>query len=249
MAWSVLQSASGTTSGTSVSATFTTANVQAGNKIVVAASEGGTGAPAITSVQDGASNNWTQLGSASQGNARVYLYALDVPAGDVGTKPTITATWSGAGGGLGIVIQEVSGLRTGNTTAMIDGTAATLTGTAATTGSPTYSSAASNEYLVSVYGDFGTGQTVGTASGWTADAHNVNNSTNADCLIQYKNSTGGSETDGFTAADPGGWAIVEVAFLLPATAATPGPPVTRHLVNTPVLLVSNAGWRNAGHSF
>jgi hypothetical protein len=219
VAWSVVQSASGTVAFTSVSATFAS-NVSAGNKIIVAASIGGTAAPAITSVKDGAGNNWTQLGAASEGNARVYLYALDVPAGDVGTTPTITATWSGSGGGIGLVIQEVSGLLPGNTTAMIDGTAATLTGTTASTGSPSYSTGAASEYLVSVYGDFGTGFTVVVAGGWTGDAHNVNGSMNSNCLIEYKNSTGGSETDGFTTADTGGWAIVEAAFKL--AAGSPG---------------------------
>lgn len=221
MAWSVLQSASGTIDGTAVSATFSTANVQAGNKIIAYCSGGGAGVPAISFVKDGAGTSWTQVGAASGGNARTYIYALDVPAGDVGTKPTITATWSGAAG-LGIVIQEVSGLAAGNTTAMVDGTAGALTGSTSSTGSPTYSSSAANEFLVSAYGDIGNGVTVSTAGGWTPDAHNINASASSNCMVQYKNSTGGSETDGYTGADGGGWAIVEVAFLLASSAAVSG---------------------------
>jgi hypothetical protein len=247
VAWSVIQSASGSTSNNTVAATFSTANVQAGNKIIAVVSVGATSAPAVTSVKDAALNTWTQVGNANQANARVYIFALDVPAGDVGTKPTLTAT-SSSTPGLGIVIQEVSGLLAGNTTAMCDGSAGTLTGTASSTGSPTYSSAAANEYLVSAYGDFGTGNTVVIAGGWNADAHNVNSSTNSNCMVQYKNSTGGSETDGFTSADGGGWAVAEVAFLLAST-VNAGPVLpSPFMAQRPVTVVSNAGWRGAGHS-
>lgn len=247
MAWSVLQSASNSGDASSIAATFSTANVQSGNKIIVFASGGGAGVPAISTVKDGANNSWTQIGAASGGNARHYIYALDVPAGDAGTKPTITATWAGAAG-LSIVIQEVSGLLAGNTTAMADGTAGTLTGSATTTGSPTYSSSASNEYLVAGYGDIGNGVTVVIAGGWTADAHNVNASASSNCMVQYKNSTGGSETNGYTGADSGGWAIVEVAFKLAVT-ITSGPALpSRFMAQRPVTVVSNAGWRGAGHS-
>lgn len=245
MAWSVLQSASGSASASTVPATFTTANVQAGNKIIAVVSVGATTAPAVTSVKDAALNTWTQVGNANQANGRVYIFALDVPAGDVGTKPTLTATSSGTPG-LGIEILEVSGLLAGNTTAMCDGSAGTLTGTAASTGSPTYSSSAANEFLLSAYGDFGSGNTVVLAGGWTPGASNVNSSTNSNCLIQYKNSTGGAETDGFTTADAGGWAVAEIAFLLGVAA---GPSVgQRDMPQRAVTLVSNSGWRGAGHS-
>lgn len=224
MSWSVLQSASASASANTVAATFSTANISAGSKIIAVVSVGATGAPAVTSVKDAALNTWTQVGTAAQANARIYGFALDAPAGDVGTKPTLTAT-SSSTPGLGIVIQEVSGLLAGNTTAMCDGTAGTLTGTAASTGSPPYSSTVANEYLLSAYGDFGSGVTVATAGGWTADAHNINTSSDSNCLVQYKNSTGGAETDGFTSADTGGWALLMVAFQLAAVAATTPAPL------------------------
>ena len=247
MAWSVLQSASASADGTTVSATFTTANVQSGNKIIACVSgSGGTGT--ISSVKDGAGNTWTQIAASQTGtNPRAAIYALDVPAGDVGTKPTLTVTWSAAIG-TSILIQEVSGLLSGNTSAMADGTAGTKVGSTSSTGSPTYSSTASNEYLIACYGDIGNGVTVSTAAGWTADAHNVNADTSSNCMVQYKNSTNGSETNGYTGADGGGWAIVEIAFKLPGGGATSGPPVSLVAVNRPALIVSNAGWRGAGHS-
>jgi hypothetical protein len=38
-------------------------------------------------------------------------------------------------------------------------------------------------------------------------------------MVQFKNSAGGAETDGFTSADGNGWAVAEVAFLLAPVAA------------------------------
>jgi hypothetical protein len=226
-----LQSAKNTLDGSSVTATFSTANLSAGSKIIVHASGGGTGTPAITSVTATGGNTLTQIGAASQGNARIYIYACDASGAGgssmVGTKPTITATWSGSAG-LGLVIQEVPGLLAGNTTAMVDGTPGTLTGTAASTGSPTYSDTTAGQYKVASYGDFGNGVTVVKAAAWTADANNVNASTSANCFVQYISSSGGTDTDGFTSADTSGWAIVEVAFKLASgapgpVAANPGP--------------------------
>lgn len=218
--WTVVQSAKATTSGTTVAATFATANVQAGNKIIAYVSVGATGAPALVSVKDAALNTWTQVGNSNQANGRVYIYALDVPSGDVGTKPTITATATSTPG-LGIIIQEVSGLLAGNTTAMCDGAAGTLTGTAASTGNPTYTATAQSEFVVSAYGDFGTGNTVVIAADWTAETNNINTSTNSNCMVQYKNSTGVAEVDGFTSADTGGWAVAEIAFKLGVPTPTP----------------------------
>lgn len=228
MTWSVIQSASASASASSVAATFTTANLSAGSKIIVAVGRNSrTGTPVV---KDGALNTWTHIAQALNGatSTGVDLYALDVPAGDVGTKPTITANGLSAGNaGYGILIQEVPGLLAGNTTAMCDGTAGTKGGTTATTGSPTYSSTAVNEYLVAVYGDFGDGNTVGTTAGWTADAHNVNSGTDANVLVQYKNSTNGAESDGFTSADTGGWGVIMVAFQLAAATFTAAPPRLR----------------------
>src|ERR1700722_6104307 len=123
-----LQSASGSASASTVAATFSAANISAGSKIIAAVSVGATSPPAVSSVKDNLGNVYTQVGTAAQANARVYLFALDAP-GDgthgsvVGTKPSITAT-SSSTPGLGIVVQEVPGLLAGNTTAMLDGTAA-----------------------------------------------------------------------------------------------------------------------------
>ena len=93
---------------------------------------------------------------------------MDTPAGNAGTKPTITATLTGTTYGSAILVQEISGLAAGNTlAAMIDGTAAT-TGNTGSTGPATtaaYSSTAANEYLVGLCGVLYSTQTVGVPAG------------------------------------------------------------------------------------
>jgi hypothetical protein len=182
-----------------------------------------------TQVQDGSANSWVQLGAAANANQQTSLWALDTPAADAGTAPALTATFSVSAAGS-IVIEEVSGLQAGATAAaMLDGTAATLTGATQNPGSPTYTSTAASEYLICVYGDAGTSVTATQHAGWTIDANSVNTSANAGCCVEYKNSTSGSETDGWTTSAASQWTLVEAAFLLASATAVytipyaPGP--------------------------
>jgi len=223
VAWSRVQSAGGFNYGTTVAVAFTTANVTSGNKIIAAVASSWTDAP--SSVADGSSNAWTLLGSqVRSGGGACWLYGRDVPSGDAGTKPTLTATFP-SGNGQSMVIQEISGLATGNTTAMLDGSPAGLSGTATSTGSPSYSSTASGEYLVCIYGDADGGVTLTPASGWTGDAANQYGD-DSDASIEYKSSTGGAETSGWTGATANGWSVLTVAFKLAGGAAfTPPPPL------------------------
>jgi len=248
VAFTVVQSNSATTgSAGSLPVTFTS-NVTAGNKIIVASATSAGVTISTSTVKDGAGNSWTEIGHIAINQNEMSLWALDVPAGDAGTAPTMTATFS-ATCGASVVIQEVSGLLAGNTTAMCDGTAATLTGGSATTGSPTYSTTATAEYLVSVLGDSGTGNTVAAAaSGWQLDTHSVNGSANCDCVISWRTagSTGGSETDGFTAAG-NSWAIVEVAFKLAAAAAAT-PSLAAAMRSITAVVPARIGWQGAQHS-
>jgi hypothetical protein len=222
MAWGWVQSASATASAsTTVAATFAS-NVTAGNKIIVAVAMTGT---AITSVKDGAGNTWTLIASETMvaSNGFMALYALDVPAGDAGTKPTLTATF--ATNDASILIQEVSGLLPGNTTAMADGTAGVNTGNTNTTaGSGAYSSTAANEYLVAVYGDTGGPLTWTVPAGYTADTHSVNSSSVDDIAIGYKNSSNGAESATWSLSGTAtAWGTILIAFKLSAS-AVPAPP-------------------------
>ena len=226
MAWSWLQSASNTGTGvSSIAATFTTANLTSGTKLIAVVGNDQGGVSATTStVKDGAGNSFTKLATiqgSTGGPVEVTLWAIDTPAGDAGTKPTITATFSAASGGS-ILVQEVSGLLAGNTSAMLDGTAATLQATTVLAGQaqPSYSSTASNEYLVACFGDNGGPETYTVPGGYTADTAGQNNNSNADTVIAYKSSTGGAEsgTWTFTGTATGAGYIV-VAFKLPAAGA------------------------------
>jgi hypothetical protein len=245
VAWSVLQSNSATDSTAnqgSFGCTYTTANLSAGTKLIAAVEISGSASAVTSSVKDGALNSFTKIFSVNlnntAGDGELSLWAIDTPAGDVGSKPTITATFSTATEqGCNVLIQEVSGLAVGNTTAaMIDGSAATLTGsTGASTGSPAYSSTASNEYLIAVYGDASNTSITWTApsgGGYATDPHSVNTTGAGDLGVAYKSSTNGSEVGSWGRTNAtSNWAAALVAFQLPpaggaaasqAQAAAPG---------------------------
>ena len=220
MGWAVVQSAKKAATSaiaTTGAAAFGT-NLSSGTKIIAAVSVPyGT----VSGVSDG-TNSLTLIGRKTVTNLLdVSLWAMDTPAGDVGTKPTITATLTNSAQSS-VLIQEVSGLLPGNTTAMADGTPGSNTGTGgASTGSPAYTSTASNEYLVSVYGDDGGPETFTKPTALTADANSVNANSYDDIAIAYGNSTNGTEAGSWalagTSAD---WATLLVAFQL-AAAGTP----------------------------
>jgi hypothetical protein len=253
MAWSVLQSASFTETTaalTSFGVTYGT-NLSAGTKLiaVVEASGGGSVSISTTQVKDGAGNSFTKIyaigldGNTIQGE--LSLWAMDTPAGDVGTKPTITATTSSGEFGANILVQEVSGLAVGNTTAaMIDGSAQSVDGpSGATTGSPSYSSTAVNEYLMALYGDNCSSTITWTApGGYNVDTHAVNSNSSGDCGVAYKNSTGGTETGSWSRTNTSSnWAAVLVAFQLAPSAATVWPDPSTQI---PPGLGNPMAWQN-----
>ena len=231
MAWSRVQSAGSSGFSAASFAVAYGSNVSSGTKLIAVSSVIFT---TTSSVKDGAGNSFTKIAAVgfngATGNGELSLWAIDTPAGDVGTKPTITATYAVASGGQGLVIQEVSGLAAGNTiAAMIDGTPGTNSGLSGTgtLASPTYSSSIINEYLVACYGDDGaSGANTWTApTGYTADPNGINSSTVGNDAISYKNSTGGAESGGYSLAggNPNDWAQILCAFKLAAAAGTPAP--------------------------
>lgn len=241
MAWSHLQGAgANTNSVASLAKAFTTANLSAGSKMLAFVSIGSTSSVSTSGVSDG-TNAFTKLAtftyttfSGTVPNEST-IWELDTPAGDVGTKPTITATFTGgtAASGSGMVIQEVSGLQTGSS--CLDGAAGTssTTGTLTTDAFPTYSSSASSEYLVQFYNDSGNGASVSTPTGYAGQDNNGING-NLQVVVAWKNSTGGSETGSWTGL-PGsnaGYGLMAVAFLLPGSNLPP--------VDTKPLMVNQA---------
>ena len=248
MSWNVVQSAGALNFATSISVTFTTANVSSGNKIIAYVASASSTVP--TGVQDGSGNHLTLVASsvAVSPTGGAWIYAMDVPAGDAGTKPTITASGLGSNG-ITIIVQEVSGLAPGSTAA-IDGTAGTLTGTATSTGSPSYSSAAANEYLVCFFGDHQGATPTALSSPWVKDANSQTSQSHAS--LEYTNSTGGAETSGWTATSTNGWEVVTVAFKLAPLSAplvTPPPLIPPHPLFPETLLgeaYQRADWQAQG---
>lgn len=184
----------------------------------------------------------TALATVTNGSPNFQLtalYAMDVPAGDVGTAPTLTVTTNASANfSPSMLIQEVSGLLPGNTTAMMDGTPGTSVGTASPTPNPSYASTAAGEYLVCIYGDEGVSVTFTDPSGYTGDAHAVNASGNADIDVARKNSTGGTETGQYTLSGSSVYGVILGAFKL---AAQPSP--TRLEPSDPYLLRFKPGWK------
>ena len=233
MAWSHLQSASNTVGSGNGTVTFGT-NLSSGTKIIcaiaVSASTAGTDDMTSVKLNDTAVTALTKL--VAHGDAIddtwVYLFAVDTPSDAVGTKPTVTATWntaSQANFGLTMLVQEVSGLLAGNTSAMLDGSAAVKdavsTGPATTSA---YSSNASNEYLCAIYGDPGDGVTVTNSSGYTPDPNNPAINSSANVFFDYENSGNTAESASFTLGGSAHWNTILVAFKLAASGPFTGPP-------------------------
>lgn len=222
MAWSWLQSANGVNSlgaTSTVSATYTTANLSSGSTLFAAVSCFG---HTTSGVADASSNQFVKIKSGlNSGVGDTSLWALNTPAGDAGTKPQITATFSQAAKGV-IVIQEVSGIITSTTQAgFTDGTPATLVFTAANSpqGPPAYASAVSNEYLIYVAGCPQANPGFTAPGLYNTDTGSFQ-STSGSVVIAYGNSTGGTEAGAYTwsgGTETG--SLIMVAFQI--TAASP----------------------------
>ena len=209
MAWSVLQS-NGSFSDTWATSTTLSYlnNVSAGTKLVAYTMVFGN--VTVTAVKDAALNAMTKLGSAapagSATNGEFAIWAMDTPAGDAGIKPAMLPTFStGTTSALSMVVQEVSGLLTGNTSAMLDGALASSNGTISTSGSVAcgaYSSAAAGEFLVAAAADDESAgiATYGTPAGSTTyalDAHAQNATNSTNNVPASGLATGGAETASF----------------------------------------------------
>jgi hypothetical protein len=227
MAWARVQSKSANGISTTVTATLgSTPTV--GNKLIALVSFGGNSGLDFTSVKDANAVAFTQLAdlhTLDAGDVRIGLYAVDVPATP---NAAITLLCTGSSD-LSILVQEISGLLAGNTSAMLDGTVATSHGGTTTYTAPTYSSTAANEYLLAGYVDNGGPMTWAVANSYVADANSINTSSQDDNVIAAKNSGNGAEASPFTLSGTAtGWSSLLVAFKIAAVtaAATPTPVVS-----------------------
>lgn len=223
MSWSVLQSNSftQTTTASTWSVTYTS-NVSSGTVLLFAV--GQSNAATINSVKDGSNNSFTQIGLVNLNNSSAHgacaLYALATPAGDVGTKPTITITFSAATVLGSIWIGEVSGIQ-----AVTDGSAATAFGAAGGC-TPTYSDTAANELFVAVFADDGGPETSSVTGGWTVDSKSINNNADANIVVAYGNSVNGSETNAWTSTGTTtACGAIAISFKLTASGPTTAQPL------------------------
>jgi hypothetical protein len=192
MSWARLQSASQDGGTTSITRSYES-DLTAGSVMICAATQY---AQAATAVHDGSGNPFALLAFCEIGNVSLYvsLWALATPAGDAGTRPTITVTLAGDSGGYAsMLIQEIGGI-----TAAPDGTPGTAiyTDVAGPVGPPSYASSASGEYLLYMFGDNGYGIDLSPPAGYTADPASILDTGGASCqlAIAYKSSTGGTES-------------------------------------------------------
>lgn len=216
--WTLLQSEGNalTSAQTSVAQQFTTP-LSRGSKLLVFV--GGRAEHGYTTVTDTNGNTYTLLTDtvidpAGTGTQNLDVWYLDTPNAAVGTTPTVTANWTPGGAHYGdIVIQEVAGLMPGSIAEDIP--AGTLSGTSSgTVGPPSYASIASGEYLVYVATDDAGGFTWTPPSGYTVANGSSNSNANANLVVAYKNSTGGTETGQWSVSGTTDWALCLVAFKL-----------------------------------
>jgi hypothetical protein len=255
VAWAYVQSNSKVVASGNPGVAYTT-NLSSGTKLIAALSlssseSGDVALDLVATVSDG-TNGFTFLGGMNNTDSAVgcvLLFGLTTPSGDVGTKPTITATINASVNNFGcaLIIQEISGLSSSNTTSMIDGTPGTnQSGGSATATTGTYSSSVTNEYLLVLYGDPGSGDSIGTPSGYTPDPNNPASSSDAQVALFYKNSTGGSESASMTLGGSTQWETTIVAFELGS-----GPAATIQTLSAgrpPVVLSGFSGRAGAQHS-
>ena len=216
-----VQSASGSHNASATVAVAYGSNVTAGNKLIALVTSDANAVGLTYTVKDGAGNTMTQIALPEvAGTVSVGLFAMDVPAGDAGGTPTITATAS-TSGDMSMLLEEVSGLNPGNTlAAMIDGTAGTATGNVSPTTSPAYSTTVTGEYLVCCFGDNLFSNTYTSPAGYTADPNNVTSASFCHVAIAHKNSAGGAETGSYSYTGAANYGVVLAAFkLAPAVAA------------------------------
>jgi hypothetical protein len=205
-AWAVVQSKSATTASLvpTISVTLNSAPTT-GDVIIVCAAGGNTTPPAISGVKDSNGVALSEVGGIVTTYSVPTMFRYVVPATP---STTFTATLSEASS-CSILAQEVSGI-----TATSDGTASFAHGTTQTSLGTGYASTATGEYVISFVGDPGSHSTDTAPAGWTLDPSSVNDSGNANVVVAYKTSVGGSEGDTWSVVAPQDYGIITVAFTL-----------------------------------
>lgn len=241
MAWGLAQTANGTTgTGTGTfGVAFSTANITAGNRILVAVANWNSLAPQVTSVTDSAGNTYNgpvKRVTESDGTD-VTLWDAQITAGG-GTKPTVTVhSNQSSNNEFAVIIREYSGLTTA-TSSYTDGVNGAVGGTgSASSGASSPVATASNELAYGVYGDGGNNDTVTVGSGWSDFTFTGASSTVAECAVEDRNSVSGSgSTATFTLSPTGNpWGAIVAIYQLAAAGGAPTYPPAAPARRRPVL--------------
>jgi len=168
-AWLQSNQGSTGTAATTFAVTFTTQNIVAGNRIIVAIAAWNATATTVTSVTDSAGNQYAKDKDAVESdNTHISIWSAPVTAGG-GTKPTVTAHASASTNEWAMWVHEYSGLL-GGTAGYLDGTNSHVVSASTspfTSGASTPAPGASNEIAFGFYGDGGNNvTTIGVSSGW-----------------------------------------------------------------------------------
>jgi hypothetical protein len=168
-AWIQSNQGSTGTAATTFAVTFTTKNIVAGNRIVVAVAAWNSAATTVTSVTDSALNQYAKDKDVVESDGtHLSIWSAPITAGG-GTKPTVTAHASGSTAEWAMWVHEYSGLL-GGTAGYTDGTnshVATAT-SPFTSGASVPAPGAAGEIAFGFYGDGGNNvTTIGVSAGWT----------------------------------------------------------------------------------
>ena len=161
------------------------ANITAGNRLVVEVGVSSSSAATAASVTDTAGNHYTELlHYKAANNAELSVWSAPITAGS-GTRPTITITPSSTAN-TGAVALEYAGLSTTTDASALDVSAqATGTTTERRIGRLRTHPATSgpNELALGLYADAGANDTINKGSGYTARA-SISNATDIELLAE-----------------------------------------------------------------
>jgi hypothetical protein len=150
-----------------------TANVTAGNRLIVLVGVWNSGHPTTSTVTDSAGNTYVEVMhfTASDGT-ELSVWTAPITKGG-GTKPTITTTPT-ASGDVGVTMLEYSGLSNVADATVVDQFAnntGTTSGAATVNSGATPATTASNELALGFYVDSGFGDTLTAGAGYTGRAN------------------------------------------------------------------------------
>jgi hypothetical protein len=180
-----VQKASNHSGAASTITTTPTANITAGDRLVVLVGVWANGSPTASKVTDSAGNTYTEVQHfQASDKTELSVWTAPITAGG-GTKPVITATPS-AKADLGLAVLEYSGLSPVAGAGTVDKLAqksGTTTSAATVTSGATAAAATNNELALGFYLDSGFGDTLSAGSGFTSRV-NVSPTSDMEFLVE-----------------------------------------------------------------